>query len=64
MLGWQLKRMTAHLDNEILRLILMQSYPTHCNFFPSKDLQRYVYKEFGAIRPNAYANYLESRPPD
>ena len=32
-LGWQLQRMIAHLDNEILRLILMQSYPTHCNFF-------------------------------
>mgnify|MGYP003694063503 CR=1 FL=1 len=33
--GWQLQRMIAHLDNEILRLILLQSYPTHCNFFPS-----------------------------
>ena len=32
MLGWQLQRTIAHLDNEILRLILMQSYPTHCNF--------------------------------
>lgn len=31
--GWQLQRMIAHLDNEILRLILKQSYPTHCNFF-------------------------------
>ena len=33
--GWQLQRMIARLYNEILRLILWQSYPTHCNFFPS-----------------------------
>ena len=33
--GWQLQRMIARLHNEILRLILWQSYPTHCNFFPS-----------------------------
>jgi hypothetical protein len=33
--GWQFQRMIAHLDNEILRLILMQSYPTHCSVFPS-----------------------------